>query len=146
MTKAKRRSRTKANMLIVARLEKYTELLAEIDMEERRKNALYDDGTLVYRRAKAGICDNLNRLLDEEQAEYEMLTGIINALPCVEQRQVMLARYMDGQQWRNIAAAIFGDEADYTERAESYLRRVQRIHGNALKNANRILKSKKRKL
>lgn len=134
----------KGKTLIVERLRKYTELLKEIDMEERRKNALHDDGTLIYRRAKAGICDNLKRLLDKEQVEYEILVEIINALPCVEQRQVMFARYMDGQSWRNIAAAIFGDKADYAERADSYLRRVHRIHGTALKNANRILEKKER--
>ena len=134
----------KGNTLIGERLRKYTELLKEIDMEERRKNALRDDGTLVYRRAKAGVCDSLSRLLDKEQAEYEKLTGIINALPTAEQRQVMLARYMDGTGWKDIAAAMFGDKTNYDERAESYLRRVHRIHGSALVNANRILESHER--
>lgn len=137
-------AKAKTKTLIEERLEKYTELLKEIDTEERRKNALHDDGTLIYRRAKAGVCDSLRRLLDKEQAEYELLVGIINALPRFEQRQVMLARYMDGQKWKNVTAAMFGDKKDYTERVESYMRRVRRIHETALKNANRILESHER--
>lgn len=137
-------ARRKRNTPIDKLLGKYTELLEEIDMEERRKNALHDDGTLVYRRAKAGVCDSLKRLLDKEQEEYEKLTGIINALPTAEQRQVMLARYMDGTEWKDIATAMFGHKDNYAERAESYLRRVHRIHGTALKNANRILETQER--
>lgn len=130
---------TKQKSLIKERLEKYTELLAEIEIEERRKNALKDDGTMNYKRAKAGIYDNLKRLLDQEQEEYEELIAVINALPCVDQRQVMLARYMDGQGWNTITAVVFGERPDYKEKIESYTRRIYRIHGNALVNADKIL-------
>jgi hypothetical protein len=121
------------------RLDRYTDLLAEIRIEERRAKALEDDGSVIQRRARAGICDNLNKLLDQEQKEYEALIKIINQLPRVEQRQVLLARYMDGQGWQAITAAIFGDRCDFDEKAQSYLRRVHRIHGNALANANKIM-------
>ena len=122
------------------RLNRYTDLLAEIRIEERRAKALEDDGSVIQRRARAGILDNLNKLLDQEQNEYEALIKIINQLPRVEQRQVLLARYMDGQGWQSITAAIFGDLCDFEEKAQSYLRRVHRIHGSALANANNILK------
>ncbi|MBR5588591.1 MAG: hypothetical protein IKW41_00355, partial [Phascolarctobacterium sp.] len=101
------------------RLQKYTELLTEIKIEERRLNALKDDGTITYRRARAGIEDNIKKLLEAEWAEYEALTDIINALPSVEQRQVMMARYLDGQNWKAITAAIFGDCPDFAEKNES---------------------------
>lgn len=130
---------TKQKSLIKERLEKYTELLAELDMEERRKNALVDDGTLTYRRAKAGICDNIKRLLNREQEEYEELIAVINALPCVDQRQVMLARYMDGQGWNTVTAVVFGERPDFEEKLENYTRRIYRIHGSALANADKIL-------
>ena len=121
------------------RLQKYTELLTEIKIEERRLHALKDDGTITYRRARAGIEDNIKKLLEKEWAEYEALSDIINALPSVEQRQVMLARYLDGQNWKAITAAIFGDSPDFAEKTESYERRTYRIHGNALANANKII-------
>ena len=123
---------------IKKRLQKYTELLTEIEIEERRLKALQDNGTINYRLARAGIDDNLKKLLDNEQTEYEALTGIINALPSVEERQVMLARYMDGQDWRTITRAVFGSLPDFEEKEESYLRRIHRIHGRALVDINKI--------
>jgi hypothetical protein len=123
---------------IKKRLQKYTELLTEIEIEERRLKALQDNGTINYRLARAGIDDNLKKLLDNEQTEYEALTGMINALPSVEERQVMLARYMDGQDWRTITRAVFGSLPDFEEKEESYLRRIHRIHGRALVDINKI--------
>lgn len=124
---------------IKTRLQKYTELLTEIEIEERRLKALQDSETINRRLARAGIDDALKKLLDREQEEYEALTGMINALPSVEERQVMLARYMDGQDWRTITRAVFGGLPDFAEKEESYERRVYRIHGKALININKIL-------
>lgn len=121
------------------RLEKYKELLAEIRIEEQRAKAITEDDSLTARRAKAGIKDHLRELLEREQTEYEQLTAVINALPCAEQRQVLLARYMDEQKWPIITALIFGKKEDYTERQDSYKRQIYRIHGYALANANRII-------
>lgn len=127
----------RAHQDIKTRLQKYTELLTEIEIEERRLKALQDSETINRRLARAGIDDALKKLLDREQEEYEALTGIINALPSVEERQVMLARYMDGQDWRTITRAVFGSLPDFAEKAESYERRVYRIHGKALININK---------
>lgn len=121
------------------RLEKYTELLAEIRIEEQRAKAITEDGSLTTRRALAGIKDHLRELLDQEQEEYEQLTAIINALPCAEQRQVLLARYMDEQAWPVINKLIFGEKENFQEKRDSYERRMYRIHGDALANANRII-------
>lgn len=125
------------------RLERYTELLAEIRIEEQRAKAITEDGSLTARRALAGIKDHLRELLDNEQAEYEALTTVINALPCAQQRQVILARYMDGQKWPTITTLIFGEKEDFTEKRDSYKRAVYRIHGDALANANRIIEQAK---
>lgn len=128
----------KAHKDIKNRLQKYTELLAEIEIEERRLKALQGSESINRRLARAGIDDALNKLLDQEEKEYEALTGTINALPSVEERQVMLARYMDGQDWRTITRAVFGGLPDFAEKEESYLRRIHRIHGRALVNINKI--------
>ena len=127
----------RAHQDIKTRLQKYTELLTEIEIEERRLKALQDSETINRRLARAGIDDALKKLLDREQEEYEVLTSMINALPSVEERQVMLARYMDGQDWRTITRAVFGSLPDFEEKAESYERRVYRIHGKALININK---------
>lgn len=124
------------------RLEDYTKLLSEISIEEQRARAIKDDDSVTTRKAKAGIKDHLEELLAAEQAEYEALTRIINDLPSVEQRQVVLARYMDRQPWAVITAVIFGQEEDYREKKDKYKRRIYRIHGSALANANKIMSSK----
>ena len=129
-----------------AQLDKYTDLLVEIKIEERRAAALpaaTDNESITQRRARAGVHDTLNNLLDKEEKEYEALVKIINELPQVEQRQVLLARYMDGQCWPVIAATIFGQHEDFDQKKQSYLRRTYRIHGTALVNANKIFFQKR---
>lgn len=124
---------------IKERLKAYTSLLLEIKIEEQRAKAIIDDGSVTGRRAMAGIRDHIKTLLDKENTEYEALIKIINALPCVEQRQVVLARYMDGLPWGTVNVIVFGKKDDFDIKRDSYQRRIYRIHGNALANANRIL-------
>lgn len=124
---------------IKERLKAYGMLLKEIKIEEQRAKAIEDDGSLTGRRALAGIRDHIRELLDRENCEYESLTKIINALPEVEQRQVILARYMDGLGWETINAVVFGKKRNFEEKRDSYQRRIYRIHGSALANANKII-------
>lgn len=125
------------------RLKGYKEILSEIKLEEQRAKIIQDDGSLTGRRAIAGIKDHLRELLDKEQNEYEALVKIINALPCVEERQIILARYMDGMTWETITVLVFGENENFDEKKESYQRRIYRIHGNALAKANRIMEKEK---
>lgn len=125
---------------IKEKFKEYRKILDEIEIEEQRGKVLQSDNSITGRRSKAGIKDHLRELLDREDKEYEALIKIINALPCVEQRQVVLARYIDGLAWGTITAIIFGKREDFDEKQLSYQRRIYRIHGNALANANRIIK------
>lgn len=121
------------------RLAKYTSLLEEIRIEERRKEALATGDGLIQRRALAGVCDELRALLDKEAAEYEELVKIINQVPHVAERQVLMARYMDGRTWPEITKTIYGTRKDYQEKQQSYMRRIYRIHGSGLLMANKIM-------
>ena len=49
-----------------------------------------------------------------------------------DQRAVLQMRYLDGCQWAEIAELLFGQRDNYEERADSFLRRVHKIHGSAL--------------
>lgn len=121
------------------RLKQYTDLLQEIRIAERRKNAMPAGNNLIQRRALAGVCDDLRALLAKEAEEYESLIHIINQLQRVDERQVLMARYMDGQPWQIIAAALFDDFTENEDKQQNYLRRVFRLHGNALLHANKIM-------
>lgn len=120
------------------RLRRYAKLFSEIDIIERRLDAITGDSGFFYRRLRNDISERLRRLRDDEAAEYEALTGMIDELPCSEQRQVIMTRYFDGKTWAEVSEVIFGRRPDFDEKAESYQRRVYRIHGDALANLNRI--------
>ena len=49
---------------------------------------------------------------------------------------------MDRQPWAVITEVIFGNEEDYQEKKDKYKRRIYRIHGSALANANKIINNK----
>lgn len=119
------------------RLRRYARLLTEIELEERRGEALTEGG-YRHQKARAGIDDRLRRLRCEEAAENAALMALIETLPSAEQRQVLFARYFDGHTWADVTAVLYGLRPDFDEKAESYERRVYRIHGNALETLKRI--------
>ena len=47
-------------------------------------------------------------------------------------KAVILMRYADCWPWPRVAEMIFGREGDFTDRRETYIRRVHRYHGEAL--------------
>ena len=49
-----------------------------------------------------------------------------------DDRLVIQLRNFDRADWRNIAAALFGERDDYEEKFDAYMRRTWRIHGSAL--------------
>ncbi len=121
------------------RLQRYVDLQEEIRIEERRKNAIPCNGDIMQRRAAASICDELQVLLEKEDQEYEYLTKIINQLPRAIERQVMMARYMDGQSWKQITEMVYGEQPDFEEKAQNYQRYILRAHGEALTHGNKIM-------
>ena len=126
-----------------ARLTAYRRLMVEIEVEEQRRKVLEEIDGFGAERARGAIDRRLRKLREKEQAEHEALMTIIEALPRPEQRQVLLARYIDGHSWASVSQLLFGRRPDYWLRQESYERRVYRIHGEALAAANRTAEMKR---
>lgn len=120
------------------RLKDYRRLMVEIEIEESRRAALDESDGYGADRARATIDVRLRKLREREEEEHRALAEIINALPTPEQRQVLFARYVDGHAWCGVARLLFGRKPDFWDKMDSYERRVYRIHGEALANANRI--------
>lgn len=120
------------------RLTAYRRMMVEIEIEEQRRDALEGETGFSARRGRHLIEARLSSLLEAEAREHDALAAIIDAIPYPEQRQVLYARYVDGHAWCFCARLLFGRRPDFEEKAESYERRVYRIHGEALANANRI--------
>lgn len=127
-------------MGIKERLIKFSKLLREIEIEEKRQNAVAEHCGYNGRRALESIIKRLDYLYITEKNERTELSAIIEALPCAEQRQVLFARYFDGFNWNDVTDIIFSNSKDYEEKKESYQRRIYRIHGNALANADKIIR------
>ena len=120
------------------RLKCYRRTIGEIEIEEHRRAALVDVCGYGAERARDAIGARLRRLREEEEAEHRALSELINGLPTPEQRQVLYARYFDGHAWAEVTAVVFGRRPDFLEKADSYERRVYRLHGSALANLNRM--------
>lgn len=120
------------------RLKRYRRTIVEIEIEEHRRAALADVCGYGAERARDAIGARLRRLREEEEAEHRALSELINGLPTPEQRQVLYARYFDGHAWAEVTAVVFGRRPDFLEKADSYERRVYRLHGSALANLNRM--------
>lgn len=54
-------------------------------------------------------------------------------------RLVLLGRYIDGEGWDTINELLFGDNEDYTDKQESYLRRCHKLHHKALYELSKIV-------
>ena len=120
------------------RLKRYRRTIVEIEIEEHRRAALADVCGYGAERARDAIGARLRLLREEEEAEHRALSELINGLPTPEQRQVLYARYFDGHAWAEVTAVVFGRRPDFLEKADSYERRVYRLHGSALANLNRM--------
>lgn len=120
------------------RLRRYRGIIFEIEAEEARQRVLSGVPGFASERAQATIRSRIRELKAAEAAEHRELMAIIEELPTPEQRQVILSRYIDGHTWGGVTQVLFGTRPDFYLRRESYERRVYRIHGNALANANRL--------
>lgn len=67
----------------------------------------------------------------EQKKEIEHL---IKGLRRSEERAVIRARYIDSLSWNDINNLLFGEEIDYVEKEESYMRVVFRSHKIALES------------
>lgn len=120
------------------RLKRFRRLLLEIEIEEHRRKVLTEIDGYASDKAKATIDSRLRRLWREEERERRALSEIVEMLPLPEQRQVLFARYFDFHSWNTCNHVVFGRHPEFYLRQDSYLRRLFRVHGEALANANRI--------
>lgn len=93
-----------------------------------------------------GIADALEREADEKEQDaaalYAEIDGAIRKIGGkhgVERRTVLQCRYLDGQAWSGVIYLLFGDRVDFTDKEDSFQRRVFNIHKAALEDLAQIL-------
>ena len=141
------------------RLQRYTELLEEIDNQSERLMRLESSmtaprslnmdgmpraghgtdqiGAAIAR--KEVIMADLNEIRAEADREYWQLERAVKQLRKAQERMVLRLRYFDRCTWTDITDVLFGRRPDYDDKLESYTRRAQRIHGAALMSLEKIL-------
>ena len=134
------------------RLRRYSDLLDEIDMQERRldqmradmggvrspscdgmpKGACDPDG--VHRKAMVAMRleDAIEAARLREEAERADLERMVARMPRAAERAVIRMRYFDRMDWDEVAFAMYGDSADYLEEEHEYRQRVYRRHTEAV--------------
>lgn len=68
----------------------------------------------------------------EQKAERAAIELELKMLDTSDEREVVRIRYFEGNSWSEATKIMFGMKADFERKQDSYLRRVFKIHGNAL--------------
>lgn len=149
---------------IKALLAAYTNLQKRIDNTEKRLECLEismgSPSTPSYNGTPGGSRDNsskaeryiikkeelaekLDELYAEENTLRDEVERLIERMEKPDEQTVIEMHYMDGTKWRMISVALFGEEPDYDENEQRYLKRTFKIHGSALQSLARIYADQK---
>jgi hypothetical protein len=138
---------------VKARLYEYRELTKEIETQserlERLKTRIYGVGAqslsdmpkspspasdrvtdLVYQKIE--LENSIKETIERQRQEREYLEGVIKHLRKSEERSVIRVRYFDCASWNDVVDVLFGDKPDLLEKEDVYLRRVYKLHGQAI--------------
>ena len=101
------------------------------------------DGTSKQERdilKKLELEERLQEMYTEENRKREEIEALIEQMDKPDEQTAIEMRYIDRANWRAIAAVLYGNEPDYDEHEQRYLKRVFRLHGSALQSLARIHK------
>ena len=126
-------------MTAKAFLEEYKTVVELVEIYERRLDFCGDE-TAAQKINAASIREELDASIETAKKERGKRMALINKIKNVQQRNVLLMRYIDLQSWDTITAAMFGNMAEFYDRPENYKRRTYRLHGRALQELDAILK------
>lgn len=88
---------------------------------------------------KEALEANLKDAVAAAEQEYHELERAVCKLRRARERMVIRLRYFDRCTWPEVTEAMYGAREDFDDRLESYTRRAQRIHGDALVALDRII-------
>ena len=144
---------------IKALLAAYIKLQKRIDNKEKRIEALelsmgapstpnYDGPTGGSRGTSSKterdyikleeLREKLEDMTAEENRRREEIEDLVELMEKPNEQTIMEMRYLDGSNWWTICAALYGEEPDYDENEQRYLKRTFKLHGSALQSLARI--------
>ena len=158
---ATRKRKPKETDEIKELLGAYTKLQKRIDNTEKRLAFLEEsigapstpnltgmpsgggDGSSKVEREiikKLELEEKLGEMYAEENRRREEIEGLIERMEKPDEQTVIEMHYLDSAVWWDISEALFGDEPDYDEHEQRYLKRTFKIHGSALQSLARAYK------
>lgn len=75
---------------------------------------------------------SITDLVEYRQKERKFIESIVRHMKKSDERSVIRVRYIDNESWNDVVDVIFGGREDLLEKADIYLRRVYKLHGEAL--------------
>lgn len=81
---------------------------------------------------KMDLEQELGETVTELLSERRDIEKAVRTLKNADQRMVILSRYIDGDSFKDVNELVFGGKEDFTDKEDSYMRRVFNIHGAAL--------------
>lgn len=103
------------------------------------------DGTSKQERnaiKEEELVEKLRNMYAEENRKREEIEELIERMEKPDEEIVIEMRYLDFASWRAISAAAYGNEEDYEEHEQRYLKKIFKIHGSALQTLARIYTQK----
>lgn len=99
------------------------------------------DGTSKTERQvlkKLELEQQIRDMIAGEERERKELEALISLMGKPDEQTVIEMRYIDGAKWWAISAALYGNETDYDEHEQRYLKRTFKIHGSALQSLAKV--------
>lgn len=81
---------------------------------------------------KDEIEESIRDLVESRKKERKFIEGVIKHLRKSDERSVIRVRYIDNESWDGVVDVLFGAREDLLEKADIYMRRVYKLHGEAL--------------
>lgn len=91
-----------------------------------------DDRTVELIQQKMELEEEIREVVEKRRAERVFFESVIKCLRRSDERAVIRVRYIDGANWDEVVDVLFGGKEDLLEREDIYLRRVYKLHGQAL--------------
>ena len=72
-------------------------------------------------------------------SDIDEIICLINGKGYADKRTVLQVRYLDCMSWNDVTDSLFGNKDDFLEKEDTYLRRIHKIHVEALQELSEIL-------
>lgn len=86
---------------------------------------------------------HVKKLINYQESERLWIQGVLSHLKKADERACIQMRYIDVESWPAVASMLFGNNQDFEERKDSYLRRTTHLHGRALQRIAEYLETQK---